>query len=73
MKAQIIYDPKYGYTIHIPDVGIITEWDTFEELVKNLQEAIDLINEDRKEKISIDNLRFNLKIEDNASILQAVA
>jgi len=56
MKAQIIYDAKYGYTIHIPDVGIITEWDTFEELVKNLQEAIDLINEDRKEKISINSV-----------------
>ena len=33
---------KVWYSAYIPEYRIHTEWDTFEDLLQNLQEAIDL-------------------------------
>ena len=33
---------KVWYSAYIPEYRIHTEWDTFEDLLKNLQEAVDL-------------------------------
>ena len=33
---------KVWYSAYIPEYRIHTEWDTFEDLLQNLQEAVDL-------------------------------
>ena len=73
MKAKILYDANYGYTVVIEKLWIITEWDNFEELIQNLQEALELANEDKTEKIKLSDLDFNLSLTKNASILQTAA
>ena len=45
MRLQVILEPSEegGYTVHVPSLpGCISEGDTVDEAMKNIQEAIEL-------------------------------
>ena len=45
MKFKVIFEPsgEGGYTVHVPSLpGCISEGETIEEAMKNIQEAIKL-------------------------------
>ena len=43
MEIKLEYDKNYGYTATIKEFWIVTEWDNFDELIKNITEAINLV------------------------------
>lgn len=49
MKIQVVLEPsdEAGYTVYVPSLpGCISEGETIEEALKNIQEAIELYLED---------------------------
>ncbi len=57
MNVKIIKE-KVGYSAVLKDFGIFTQWDNFEELTKNLKEAIELYYEDNfNKKVSFNEFR----------------
>ena len=63
MNIKIIKE-KIWYSAIINDFGIFTQWDNFEELTKNLKEAIELYYEENlkiKKWVSFNEFKeFNL-------------
>jgi len=39
---------KKWFSAHIPELHISTEWETFDELIKNIQEALEIYYEEEK-------------------------
>ena len=70
MKIKIEFDKKYGYTATIENLWIVTEWNTFDELIKNISEAIECYYGTENKPKNSDELKFYLSFENNASILQ---
>jgi len=65
MELKIFFDPKYWYTAHIEEIWLITEWDNFDNLMKNIYEALSLYDE-----IQTRNIKFTLVFNKNSNILQ---
>lgn len=40
---------KKWFSAHVPELHISTEWETFDELIKNIQEAIEMYYEEEKQ------------------------
>jgi len=62
MKIKIILEPSEdgGYTVYVPSLpGCISEGDTKEEAIKNIQEAIELY----LEPVEDDIIPFQKKVE----------
>jgi len=72
MEIKIEYDKNYWYTATIEELGIVTEWNSFDELVKNISEAIECYYETDTNKIDIfKKAKFYLSFENNAHILHS--
>lgn len=62
MKINIIKEKKW-FSAHVENTGIFTQWDNFEELIKNLNEAISLYQEEDIKNISSVKLdKFSLTV-----------
>lgn len=50
LAMEIVINPeKKGYSAHIPDLQLSTEWENFDELIQNIKEAIELYYDEEKE------------------------
>lgn len=61
MDIQIIPDAQKGYTAIIKELSITTEWDTRDELLVNIREALQCYYESKKKRKTIlekTNLKF---------------
>lgn len=56
MNIKVIKE-KIWYSAIINDFWIFTQWDNFEELIKNMKEALELYYEDKQQIKS--NVYFN--------------
>ncbi len=70
MDIKIEYDKNYWYSATIQELGIITEWNDFDELMKNISEAIDCYYETEKKDL-LKKAKFYLSFENNASFIQS--
>ena len=72
MEIKIEYDKKHWYTAIIEELWIVTEWNNFDELLKNISEAIECYYETNEKKLSesLQKAKFYLSFENNANILQ---
>lgn len=53
-NAVFLEETDGGYSVSVPSLsGCFSQGDTFEEALKNIQEAIELYLEDEKDKICI--------------------
>jgi predicted RNase H-like HicB family nuclease len=56
---------KKWFSAHIPELHISTQWDTFDKLVKNIQEALELYYEEekkyRKDVLNSSKFYFNME------------
>jgi hypothetical protein len=57
MNIKVIKE-KLWYSANISNLWIFTQWDNFEELLRNLKEAIELYQEDGDKNITYSN-KFN--------------
>ena len=71
MQLQIFYDKKHWYTAMINELWIVTEWDNFDELMYNINEALELNRDDKFiTNISSTFFQFNLFSNSYATNLQ---
>ncbi len=70
MEIKIEYDKNYGYTATIKEFWIITEWNNFDELMKNITEAIECYYETEKKDL-LKKAKFYLSFENNANFIQS--
>lgn len=60
----IINTEEIGFSAEIPSLHIHTQWESFDELLKNIQEAVELYYEEEKNnavmKLSTERFYFNL-------------
>jgi len=65
MKKDVIIEPTQdGYWAYIPELeGCTSFGETFEEVKKNIAEAVELHVEYSDEKIDVSDLKFNFKMD----------
>lgn len=61
MNIKVLKELSW-YSATIEEYWIFTQWDTFEELLKNINEAIELYNESDSYKNFLIKNEFNLSI-----------
>lgn len=62
MKVEISLDKKHWYTASIKELWIITQWDNFDELIKNLHECLEL-NKDMYNELDFSKALFQFNLE----------
>jgi len=66
MKLKIVLEPspEGGYTVYVPSLpGCISEGNTFEEVLENIKEAIDLYLEPVEDDFVIDQKGIIQEVE----------
>lgn len=58
MDLKVFFDKNHGYTATLESLGIVTEWNTFDELIYNVNEALELARQPNWKLVDVSSTFF---------------